>query len=144
VKANWWIPITIDQAAPMLCIPKKEGTLHTIIDQQEQNANTIKDITSMPDQDNICNSVAHAHYWTKVDIADAYEQICIEPTDVWKTSFATIYSTYTSNTILMGDCNAPSTLQQFMTDIFCDHIGIFLYVYLDDIFIYSDTIQDHQ
>jgi hypothetical protein len=35
VKANWWIPITTDQAAPMLCIPKKEGTLHTVIDQQE-------------------------------------------------------------------------------------------------------------
>jgi hypothetical protein len=37
----------------MLCIPKKEGTLHTIIDQWEQNTNTIKDITPMPDQDNI-------------------------------------------------------------------------------------------
>jgi hypothetical protein len=32
VKANWWIPITMDQAAPMLCIPKKEGTLRTVID----------------------------------------------------------------------------------------------------------------
>jgi hypothetical protein len=35
VKANWWIPITTDQAAPMLCIPKKEGILCTIIDQWE-------------------------------------------------------------------------------------------------------------
>jgi hypothetical protein len=64
MKPNWWIPITTDQAAPMLCIciPKKEGILHTVIDQWEQNANTIKDVTPMPDQDNIHNSVAHAHY----------------------------------------------------------------------------------
>jgi hypothetical protein len=62
VKANWWIPITTNQAAPMLCIPKKEGILCTIIDQWEWNTNTIKDVTPMPDQDNICNSVACAHY----------------------------------------------------------------------------------
>jgi hypothetical protein len=111
VKANWWIPITTDQAAPMLCIPKKEGTLYTVIDQQERNTNTIKDITPMLDQDNTHNSVAYAHYWMKVDIADAYKQIRIEPTDVWKTSFTMIYSTYASNTILMGDCNIPSTFQ---------------------------------
>jgi Reverse transcriptase (RNA-dependent DNA polymerase) len=140
VKANWWITITTDQVAPMLCIPKKEGTLRTVIDQWEQNTNTIKDIMPMPDQDNICNSVACTRYQMKVDIADAYEQIHIEPTDIWKTSFTTIYGTYASNTILMGDCNAPSTFQWFMTDIFHDHIGIFLYVYLDNIFIYSDNI----
>jgi hypothetical protein len=35
VKANWWIPITTDQVAPILCIPKKEDILCTIIDQQE-------------------------------------------------------------------------------------------------------------
>jgi hypothetical protein len=140
VKANWWIPITTDQAAPMLCILKKEGTLHTIIDQWERNANTIKDVTPMPDQDNIRNSVVCTRYWMKVDITDAYEQIRIKPTDIWKTSFAMIYSTYTSNTILMGGCNIPSTFQQFMTNIFHDHIGIFLYIYLDNIFIYSDNI----
>jgi hypothetical protein len=82
VKANWWIPITTDQATPMLCIPKKEGTLHTVIDQRERNANTIKDVTPMPDQDNIRNSVACAKYRMKIDIADAYKQIHIEPADI--------------------------------------------------------------
>jgi hypothetical protein len=72
----------------------------------------------MPDQDNICNCIAHAKYQTKIDIADAYEQIHIEPVDVWKMEFEMIYGTYASNTILMGDCNTLSTFQQFMTDIF--------------------------
>jgi Reverse transcriptase (RNA-dependent DNA polymerase) len=97
----------------------------------------------MPDQDNIRNSVACAKYQMKIDIADTYKQIRIEPADIWKTAFVTIYGTYASNTILMGDYNALSTFQRFMTDIFRDHIGIFLHVYLDDIFIYSDTIHDH-
>jgi Reverse transcriptase (RNA-dependent DNA polymerase) len=128
----------------MLCIPKKEGTLCTVTDQWEQNAKTVKDVTPMPDQDNIQNSVACAKYWMKIDIADAYEQIHVEPANIWKMAFVMIYGTYASNTILMGDCNTISTFQRFMTDIFQDHIGIFLYVYLDDIFVYSDTIQDHQ
>jgi hypothetical protein len=30
--AGWWIPATVREAAPMLCIPKKNGKLHTIVD----------------------------------------------------------------------------------------------------------------
>jgi hypothetical protein len=30
--ANWWTPCHTEQVAPMLCIPKKNTTLHTIID----------------------------------------------------------------------------------------------------------------
>jgi hypothetical protein len=83
---------------PILCILKKEGILRTIIDQQERNANMVKDVTPMPDQDNIHNSVACTKYQMKIDIADIYEQIRIEPADICKTAFAT----NASNTILMG------------------------------------------
>jgi hypothetical protein len=31
-----------------------------------------------------------------------------------------------------------------MNTIFCDYIGIFMHLYLDDLFVYSDTIEDHQ
>ena len=31
-----------------------------------------------------------------------------------------------------------------MTVIFRDHIGRFIYVYLDDIFIFSDTLEEHE
>jgi hypothetical protein len=31
-----------------------------------------------------------------------------------------------------------------MTVIFRDHIGCFVYVYLDNIFIYSDTLEEHE
>ena len=44
----------------------------------------------------------------------------------------------------MGDCNAPSTFQQLMTAIFWDCISQFVHVYLDDIFIYSHFIEEHE
>ena len=43
----------------------------------------------------------------------------------------------------MGDCNAPSTFQQLVTAKFQEFLGRFLHIYLDDIFIYSQSIQEH-
>ena len=68
----------------------------------------------------------------------------MELRDVWKTTFATIYGTFVSNVMQQGDCNTPSTFQRFVTHIFCEHIGKFVHVYLDDIFIFSDKIEDHE
>jgi hypothetical protein len=75
---------------------------------------------------------------------NAYEQVQIEPKDVWKTGFSTIYGTYISQVMQQEDCNAPATFQRLMTVIFRDHIGRFVYVYLDDIFVYSDTLEEHE
>ncbi|KAF9254382.1 hypothetical protein L218DRAFT_886462, partial [Marasmius fiardii PR-910] len=32
-RAGWWVESTVEQAAPMLCIPKKNGKLRTIVSQ---------------------------------------------------------------------------------------------------------------
>ena len=42
-----------------------------------------------------------------------------------------------------GDCNAGATYQSLMNHIFVPHLGVFVYVYLDDIIIFSDSIEDH-
>ena len=44
----------------------------------------------------------------------------------------------------MGDCNTPSTFQWLMTTIFRDCISWFIHVYLNDIFIYSRSIEEHK
>ncbi|RDB19217.1 Transposon Ty3-G Gag-Pol polyprotein, partial [Hypsizygus marmoreus] len=44
----------------------------------------------------------------------------------------------------IGDCNAPATFQRLMTSIFRDAIGKFMHVYLDDIFIFSNSIEEHE
>ena len=43
-----------------------------------------------------------------------------------------------------GDCNAPSTFQWLMMVVFCNYIAQFVHVYLDDIFIYSSSIEEHE
>ena len=43
----------------------------------------------------------------------------------------------------MGDFNAPSTFQQLMTAIFWEFLRMFVHVYPDDIFIYSQSTREH-
>ena len=73
----------------------------------------------------------------------AYEQTHTKPEDVYKTTFSTIFGMFQSHVIQMGDCNAPSTFQQLMTITFQDFIGKFIHIYLDDIFIFSNSLKEH-
>lgn len=144
VDAGWWTLKPVAQAAPLLCIPKKSGKLRTVVDARKRNDNTVKDVTPFPDQDQIRMDVARAKYRTKIDMSDAYEQVRIITKDIWKTAFATVLGTAVSQVMQQGDCNAPATFQRLMTWIFRKYIGTWLHVYLDDIFVFSDTIEDHE
>ena len=42
-----------------------------------------------------------------------------------------------------GLCNAPATFQHFVNDIFNDLVENSVVVYLDDILIYSKSLEDH-
>ncbi|KAG6870387.1 hypothetical protein C0992_000209, partial [Termitomyces sp. T32_za158] len=74
INAKWWEPCLAMQAAPLLCIPKKDGTLRTALDAQQRNNNTVKDVTPLPNQEVICEDVAKAKYRSKINLTDAYEQ----------------------------------------------------------------------
>jgi len=63
---------------------------------------------------------------------------------VHKTAFTMIYRTFVSNVMQQGNCNAPSMFQQAMNSIFHEYIRIFLHAYIDDLFIYSNSVQEHQ
>ena len=77
-------------------------------------------------------------------MSKAYEQRCIVPEHIYKMVFATVLGTFRSQVMQMGDCNAPSTFQRLMTAIFHDCISQFIHVYLDNIFIFSCSVEEHE
>src|SRR6266481_834660 len=115
-----------------------------VFDYRLQNENTVKDVLPFLDQDTIRHDVVHATCRSKLDMSEVYEQIHMRPEDVSKMAFATIYGTFMSLVMQQGDCNAPSTFQRLMTSVFHDFITRFVHVYLDDIFIFSLSIEEHK
>ena len=96
-----------------------------------------------PDQDTIWHDVVHATYRSKLDMSEAYKQICICDEDVPKMAFTTIFGTFVSQVMQQGDCNAPSTFHRLMASVFHDFVTRFVHVYLDDI-IYFSTVEEHE
>jgi Reverse transcriptase (RNA-dependent DNA polymerase) len=142
--AGWWEPAQMEPAGLMLCMHKKNMKLWMVVDGCQCNENMVKDVTPLPDQDVICLNIVRVKICSKIDLSDAYEQICIVPEDVHKMAFGTIFRTFMSNVMQQGDCNAPSTFQCSMNITFWEFIGIFLHMYLDDLFVYSNTVEEHQ
>src|SRR6266581_7095042 len=98
-------------ACPLLCLPKKDSSLRTVIDARNHNANMILDVTPMPDMRSIMDSLARNSYQSKIDMTDAYKQIHVELDCIPCTAFATPWGMYVSNMLQQGECNGPSTFQ---------------------------------
>ena len=48
-----------------------------------------------------------------------------------------------STIIQIGDCNAPATYQALMNYLFGNYIRCWMDIYLDDIVIYLNTLEEH-
>jgi len=77
-------------------------------------------------------------------LSNAYKQVRIEPDDVHKTAFTTVFRTYLSKVMQQGDCNMPAMFQRLVTAIFREAIGISVHAYLDNLFIYSNMLDEHE
>lgn len=97
----------------------------------------------LPDPEGILQRVASHKFCSCMDGKDAYEQIWIEPAHVERTAVTTLDGNMVSHVIQIGDCNVPATYQALMNHIFLPYISHFMDIYLDDIVVYSDTLEDH-
>jgi len=91
----------------------------------------------------ILNDMARARYRSKIDLSDSYLQTRVEPEDVWKNSFKLPFGGFVSEVMPQGDMNAPGVFMRIMSDLMAHFLGKFVWVYIDDILIFSDTEEDH-
>ncbi|GBG88541.1 hypothetical protein CBR_g48010 [Chara braunii] len=71
------------------------------------------------------------------------QQISIRPQDRYKTAFKTRYMHFEWVIMPFGLTNAPRTFQAAMTNEFRAMLDRFVLVYLDDILVYSRTLEEH-
>ncbi|CEH14709.1 retrotransposon nucleocapsid protein [Ceraceosorus bombacis] len=130
-------------AAPILFVPKKDGSMRLCVDYRGLNAVTVKDCYLIPLIDKQLDRLACAVKMTKLDLMGAYNLLRIRKGDEWKLAFQTRYGLYKYLVMPFGLCNAPSTFQALMNYVFWDMLDITVLIYLDDILIYTGEGVDH-
>ncbi|GBG90849.1 hypothetical protein CBR_g51355 [Chara braunii] len=143
VEKGWIRPSVSPYGSPVLFVPKKEGTLTMCIDYRGLNAITVKNRERLPRIDDLLDRVQGCRYFSKIDLKSGYHQIAIRPEDQHKTAFQTRYGLYEFVVMPFGLCNAPGSFQHAMNRIFHDYVDKFVIVYLDDILIFSKTVEEH-
>jgi len=120
--------------------PDEARLLHDLV---ARNDNTYDDPPNVHDQSNIINAVANAKFHSKIDLSDGYYNLCIIPEHEKHIAFKTPFGVYRTRVMQQGDKNAPWTFQNAMNTLFQDRLGVFVYIYINDIFIFSKTYKEH-
>ena len=72
-----------------------------------------------------------------------YHQIVVRETDIHKTAFQTQRGQFEFLVMPFGVLNAPATFQRLKNNTFKDELDTFISVYLDDILVFSRTVEEH-
>jgi len=125
-------------------VKKKDDKLRLCADYRALNEVPKKDRQPLPLISEALDRLGGAKYCTKVDIKDAYHNIRIREGDEWKMTFSTKLGKYEYLAMPFGLCNAPAAFQRWINEVLIEYIDMCCIVYLDNVLIYSNTLQQHR
>ncbi len=130
--------------APVLFIPKSDGTLRLCVDYRGLNSMTIKNRYPLPLIDEILDRLSGAWVFTKVDVKNAYYRLRIREGDEWKTAFQTRYGLFEYLLMPFRLTNAPASFQSYIHGVLRPYLDIIVIVYLDDVLVFSCNPFQHE
>lgn len=136
-------PSTSPAGAGFFFVGKKDGGLRPCIDYRGLNKITIRNRYPLPLMSTAFEMLQGASIFTKLDLRNAYHLVRIRQGDEWKTAFNTPTGHYEYLVMPFGLTNAPAVFQALINDVLRDMLNKFVFVYLDDILIFSNSFQEH-
>jgi hypothetical protein len=131
--------------SPVFFIKKKTSDFRLIQNYRKLNSITVKNRYSLPLAMDIVNKLWDAKIFTKFDVCWGYHNVQIKEGDEWKAAFITNQGLFEPRVMFFRLTNSPATFQALMNAIFADLIAEGkVAVYLDDILIWSTTLEEHQ
>ncbi|CAM6088239.1 unnamed protein product [Calypogeia fissa] len=130
--------------APALFVSKKDGTLRLCADYRALNKQTVKNRYSLPHMDDLFDCLSGSQKFSKVDLRSGYYQICMAEGDEYKIAMRTRFGSYKFLVMPFGLCNATATFIKMMNTIFHDLLDQGVVVFIEDILVYSKTLEEHE
>ena len=134
-------------ASPVILVQKRNGDYRFCVDYRKLNEITKKDTFPLPRIDDLLDQLAHYKYFSSLDLAAGYWQVRVAPDSQSKTTFVTHHGLFEFRVMPFGLTNAPAVFQRLVQEVL---EGLnpsggpdFVTAYLDDILIFSKTLQDH-
>lgn len=88
--------------------------------------------------------LSKAKWFTKLDLRGAYNLVRMAKGEEWKTTFRSRFGHYEYLVMPFGLTNAPASFQHFINDTLREYLDVFCTAYIDDILIYSNSLEDHR
>ncbi|KAL2076346.1 hypothetical protein ACEWY4_028049 [Coilia grayii] len=130
-------------SSPIVLVTKKDGSLRLCVDYRQLNTKTRRDAYPLPRIEESLDALSGAKWFSTLDLASGYHQVPVAEKDKYKTAFCTPFGLFEFNRMAFGLCNAPSTFQRLMERIFGDCRYQSVLLYLDDVIVFSSTVEQH-
>jgi small nuclear ribonucleoprotein (snRNP)-like protein len=93
--------------------------------------------------DDTLDELMDANFYTHLDLASGFWQVRVRDQDIHKTALQTHDGLMEWVAMPFGLCNALAPFQKMMNDNLRDFLHKFVIVYLDDVCVYSRTLEEH-
>ncbi|KAL0328234.1 UNVERIFIED_CONTAM: Transposon Ty3-G Gag-Pol polyprotein [Sesamum calycinum] len=135
-------PSKAPYGSPVLFQRKQDGSMRMCVDYRALNKVTIKNKYPIPNAIDLFDKLTKVKYYIKIDLRSGYWQVRVARSDEPKTMCVTRYGSFEFLVMPFGLTNAPTTFCNLMNDVLYEYLDRFV-VYLDDIVIYSETLNEH-
>ena len=114
-----------------------------VIDYRKINKDTDLDAYPLPMIDDILDHLGKAKFFSAFDLSAGFHQIPMKENCNKYIAFSTQQGHFEYNRMPFGLKNAPATCQRMLARVFHGLIGKHYFVYIDDIVIFGNTLQEH-
>ena len=130
-------------ASPIVLVKKKDGGIRFCVDYRQLNQVTKLDVFPLPRIDDTLDLLSGAKYFTTLDLASGYWQVCMDQASQEKTAFITYSGLYEFKKMPFGLVNAPATFQRLMEVVLNGLARHGCMVYLDDVLVVGRTFGEY-
>jgi hypothetical protein len=125
-------------------VEKKDGTQRMCVDYRSLNEVTIKNKYPLQMIEDLFDQMKGVSVFLKIDLRLGYRQLKIRESDILKTAFHTRYGLYEYTVMSFGLTNFPAYFMYLMNKVFMEYLDRFVMVFIDDILVFSKTMEEHE